>query len=469
MAGEVSALPAPRRLEVEYWPDTALRVQRLAARPWFAFLDSCRFAPGSGRYDIVAWDPAQCLRTTAALTTLDAGGTQRQVRDDPFAVLRAALGPTVETFDLPFCGGAIGAFSYDLARRWYDLPARAARDIALPEMAVGIYDRALVVDHEAQRAWFVHRGLHAEEIEQALALIAVPRTLTPAVLGPRFMVNSTVSPDLSFAEYAASFARIKRYLTDGDCYQVNYTQRFSARAQGDPYDAYLRLRRLNAAPFAAFLRLPEAAILSSSPERFIEVRGSAIETRPIKGTRPRGADAASDSALAADLAASAKDRAENVMIVDLLRNDLGKSCEVGSVTVPHLCAVESYARVHHLVSSVRGELRAEVDALQALRGCFPGGSITGAPKLRAMQIIEELEPTRRGIYCGAVGYLSLDGQMDTNIAIRTLLFQDERLYCWAGGGIVMDSELEAEYQESLDKAAALLNVFADAAVQYMGA
>jgi para-aminobenzoate synthetase component 1 len=460
-------MPLPQRIEVEYWPDTALRVQRLAARPWFAFLDSCRFAPGSGRYDIVAWDPPMCLRTTGATTIIDTGSTQQYSDEEPFALLREALGPTIDNFELPFCGGAIGAFSYDLARRWENLPSRAARDIALPEMAVGIYDRALVVDHEAQRAWLVHRGLNAAAIEQALTLIAVPRTLTPAVLGPRFVVHSEVSPELSFAEYAASFARIKQYLADGDCYQVNYTQRFSARALGEPFDAYLRLRRLNAAPFAAFLRLPEAAVLCSSPERFIELRGRAIETRPIKGTRPRASDAVHDRALAEALARSDKDRAENVMIVDLLRNDLGKSCRVGSVTVPQLCAVESYARVHHLVSSVRGELRAEVDALHALRACFPGGSITGAPKLRAMQIIEELEPTRRGIYCGAVGYVSHDGQMDTNIAIRTLLFQRERLYCWAGGGIVMDSELDAEYQESLDKAAALLNVFTDAAVQYM--
>ncbi len=461
-------LTQPARVELEYWPDTAVRVQRLASRPWFSFLDSCRFAPGSGRYDIVAWDPPVRLRTRGATTLIEQGGVERHSDEDPFALLRAHLGPNVDGFDLPFCGGAIGAFSYDLARRWESLPATAARDIDLPEMAVGIHDRALVVDHQQQRAWFVHRGLSSQAVAEALALVAIPRTLTPAVLAPRFVVTSAVAPDLGFAEYASAFARIKRYLADGDCYQVNYTQRFSARAAGDPFDAYLRLRRLNPAPFAAFMRLPEAALLSSSPERFIEVRGRAIETRPIKGTRPRAADRARDQALAAELAASAKDRAENVMIVDLLRNDLGKTCAVGSVTVPTLCAVESYARVHHLVSRVRGELRADVDALQALRGCFPGGSITGAPKLRAMQIIEELEATRRGIYCGAIGYLSQDGQMDTNIAIRTLLYQNERLYCWAGGGIVMDSELEAEYQESLDKAAALLNVFADAAVQYMG-
>ena len=456
------------RVEVEYWPDTAVRVQRLAAQPWFVFLDSCRFAPGAGRYDIVAWDPITCLRTVHGVTRVDIGASQRTARDDPFALLRAAMGPLTEAFDLPFCGGAIGAFSYDLARCWEELPVRAARDIVLPEMAVGIYDRALVVDHKLQRAWFVHRGLAQAQVNTALAAVVVPKTLTPPVLAPNFVVTSAVCPEISFAEYAASFARIQRYLNDGDCYQVNFSQRFCAHAAGDPFDAYLRLRRLNAAPFAAFLRLPEATILSSSPERFIEVRGRAIETRPIKGTRPRATAPERDAALAAALASSPKDRAENVMIVDLMRNDLSKCCTIGSVNVSQLCALESFAHVHHLVSTVRGELRTDVDALAALRSCLPGGSITGAPKLRAMQIIEELEPTRRGIYCGAIGYLSFDGQMDTNVAIRTLLFQHERLYCWAGGGIVCDSVLTDEYQESLDKAAALLKVFNDATALYLG-
>ena len=458
----------PERIEVQYWPDTAVRVQRLAKQPWFAFLDSCRFAPGVGRYDIVAWDPVTTLLSDNGVTHVDIGGSRCTSSTDPLALLRAALGPIRDDFDLPFCGGAIGAFSYDLARRWENLPVRAARDIAMPEMAVGIYDRALVVDHQRKRAWFVHHGLVGTELSKALDAIAVPWTLTPVPLAPDFVVMSAVCPEMSFAQYAASFARIKRYLRDGDCYQVNFSQRFSARAMGDPFDAYLRLRRLNAAPFAAFLHLPAAAILSSSPERFIEIRGRAIETRPIKGTHPRASAPEQDAALAAALRNSAKDRAENVMIVDLMRNDLSKSCTIGSVSVPQLCALETFARVHHLVSTVRGELRAEVDALAALRSCFPGGSVTGAPKLRAMQIIEELEATRRGIYCGVIGYLAYDGQMDSNIAIRTLLFQNERLYCWAGGGIVSDSVLADEYQESLDKAAALLSVFADATVQYLG-
>ncbi|MEQ8663295.1 MAG: aminodeoxychorismate synthase component I, partial [Gammaproteobacteria bacterium] len=301
-----------------------------------------------------------------------------------------------------------------------------------------------------------------------LARLEIPRTLTPAAISTDFVVTSSVQPEIGFADYAAAFARIARYIRDGDCYQVNYAQRFSAAASGDAWDAYQRLRLLNGAPFAAFMRLPGAAVLSSSPERFIEVRGEVVETRPIKGTRGRSGDPARDAELAGELATSVKDRAENVMIVDLLRNDIGKTCAIGSVSVPRLFEVETYARVHHLVSTVRGRLRAGSGPLELLRGCFPGGSITGAPKRRAMEIIEELEPTRRNVYCGSLGYVSHDGQMDTNIAIRTLLYTAGRLYCWAGGGIVVDSVLEDEYQESLDKAAAMLSLFADAETLHLG-
>jgi len=208
--------------------------------------------------------------------------------------------------------------------------------------------------------------------------------------------------------------------------------------------------------------------LSSSPERFLRVEDRAVESRPIKGTRRRVSDPVEDRRLAEELAESEKDRAENIMIVDLLRNDLGKSCAVGSVEVPQLFTVESYTTVHHLVSTIRGRLADELDAADLLRGCFPGGSITGAPKLRAMEIIEELEPFRRTVYCGSIGYLSCDGKMDTNIAIRTLVHCAGKMYCWAGGGIVADSELDEEYRESLDKAAAMLDVFSHAEAQHLG-
>jgi para-aminobenzoate synthetase component 1 len=239
---------------------------------------------------------------------------------------------------------------------------------------------------------------------------------------------------------------------------VNLTQRFAARAEGDAWHAYLKLREINPAPFAAYLDLPDGKIVCSSPERFLRVTGGHVETKPIKGTRPRSTDPTRDRALAEELRASAKDRAENVMIVDLLRNDLGKVCAPGTVRASKLFDVESFASVHQLVSTVEGRLAPGKHALDLLGACFPGGSITGAPKVAAMKIIEELEPHRRGIYCGAIGYVGYDGNMDLNIAIRTLVQRGDHVYTWAGGGIVADSNVHAEYQESLDKAAAMLAV-----------
>jgi len=271
--------------------------------------------------------------------------------------------------------------------------------------------------------------------------------------------HSTVSRD----EYAGAFRRVQEHIRVGDCYQVNLTQRFEARADGDPWAAYLRLREINPAPFAAYLDFPDGRVLCSSPELFLRVAGDRVETKPIKGTRPRDTDRARDRALAEALRTSAKDRAENVMIVDLLRNDLGKTCLPGSVRATKLFDVESFASVHQLVSTVEGRLAPGKDALNLLEGCFPGGSITGAPKVRAMQIIEELEPQRRGVYCGAIGYVGYDGDLSLNIAIRTLVQHGDSIYAWAGGGVVADSDVDAEYQESLDKAAALLAVLNEGA------
>jgi len=273
-----------------------------------------------------------------------------------------------------------------------------------------------------------------------------------------FRVLDRVRANLSRAQYLDAFARIQRYLREGDCYQVNLAQRFAAPTQGDPWLAYRELRVMNPAPFGAYLGTPDCQVLCSSPERFLRVRNALVETKPIKGTRPRGADPDEDLRLAAELRASPKDRAENLMIVDLLRNDLGRVCAIGSIEVPTLFAVESFARVHHLVSTVCGRLAAGRTALDLLRACFPGGSITGAPKRRAMEIIEELEPNRRGIYCGAIGYLGFDGAMDTNIAIRTLVHSGGLTRLWAGGGIVADSDAQSEYRETFDKAAPLLDL-----------
>ncbi|HYM47725.1 MAG TPA: aminodeoxychorismate synthase component I, partial [Burkholderiaceae bacterium] len=280
----------------------------------------------------------------------------------------------------------------------------------------------------------------------------------PATARAPLHLRTPLQTNLDRDAYAIAFQRIREYIGAGDCYQVNLARRFSAPAAGDPWAGYRALRALSPAPHSAYLHTPGAQILSVSPERFLRVRGDEVQTRPIKGTRPRHADAATDRKLAQELLTSAKDRAENVMIVDLLRNDLGKVCSAGSVCVEALCTLESFANVHHLVSTVSGRLAPGVHALDVLRACFPGGSITGAPKIRAMQIIEELEGERRGVYCGAIGYVGFDGALDMNIAIRTLTHADGQVQFWAGGGIVADSDCDKEFEETQAKASAMFRL-----------
>jgi para-aminobenzoate synthetase component 1 len=439
-----------------YFEDSARLFAPLAGRPWAVFLDSAWHGQRQGRYDIMACDPVCTLQTFGPETLISRNGVHTRSSADPFALLKAELGPPLPEIDgLPFNGGAIGYFAYDLARRIEKLPDTAADAEQIPEMAVGIYRWAVIVDHQLQQSWLLAYDLDAGQLTQLLQLFS---QLPSVADQDSFKVLAAPVSNMDKAAYARAFGKIKAYLKEGDCYQVNLTQRFSSPCQGNPWLAYRVLRQINAAPFSAYLNLPDVQVLSSSPERFLQVQGRRVETKPIKGTRPRSASATEDARQIAELAASEKDRAENVMIVDLLRNDLGKTCRDGSVRTPLLFDVESYATVHHLVSTVTGELAEGLHAVDLLRNCFPGGSITGAPKIRAMQIIEELEPQRRGLYCGAIGYIGFDGNMDTNIVIRTLIHNHGTIRFWAGGGIVNDSQLDAEYQECFDKAQALLQL-----------
>jgi len=449
----------PIALDFPYREDSAPLFETIAHHPWAAFLDSGRPYSQQGRYDILTADPVCVLVTRGEQTWIHRAGDSASFSlEDPFQLVREALGPEVPGLEgIPFCGGAIGYFGYDLGRRLERLPVIAEDMEHLPEMAVGIHDWALVVDHQQQRSWLV--GRHPTRLERYRRLLQwQPERSTGAKSTAPYRVMGEVCSNMTHAEYLDSIGRIKRYILDGDCYQVNFAQRFSVAAEGDPWQAYMGLRQLNAAPFAAYLNTPHCQVLSTSPERFLEVRDGRVETKPIKGTAPRGGDPVEDMMLGEMLKNSQKDQAENVMIVDLLRNDLGKVCTPGSVEVPELFKLESYARVHHLVSKVCGRLDQGQDALSLLRACFPGGSITGAPKLRSMEIIEELEPHRRGIYCGSIGYIGFDGDMDTNIAIRTMVHADGVTRLWAGGGIVADSDPEAEYRETYHKAAALLDL-----------
>jgi para-aminobenzoate synthetase component 1 len=456
-------MSVPLLAELPYQPDSARLFETIADLPWAVFLDSGHHYPGQSRYDILSAEPYLRLVTRGPLTEIYAD-TVELSREDPLALVRRVLAmDPASGSTIPFCGGAIGYFGYDLARRIERLPALAEDTERIPEMAIGIYDWAVVVDHRERRSWLVGQGRDPETDLKWNGLLERFRTIRVEKPRAPFRILSPVTSNVTHEQYARAFRRIRGYIHDGDCYQVNLAQRFAANATGDPWLAYQALRVINPAPFSAYLTTPYAQILCASPERFLKVEGRRVETKPIKGTRPRAGHPRADAELSEALRLSEKDRAENVMIVDLLRNDLSRNCAPGTVRVPRLFEVESYPTVHHLVSTVTGELREGRDALDLLRGCFPGGSITGAPKLRAMQIIEELEPQRRGIYCGAIGYVGFDGNMDLNIAIRTLVYSGGVIRCWAGGGIVADSQLEDEYQETFDKAAAMLRLLQQSA------
>jgi para-aminobenzoate synthetase component 1 len=455
--------------ELPYQRDSSALFSVIAGEPWSIFLDSGYPNIDSGRYDILSCRPYVTLQTSGNQTVIHGpSGAVQYSAEDPFHLLRHFLGVKKENRSgLPFCGGALGYFAYDLGRRIENLPEIAVNDIPVPDLAIGLYDWAVVVDHHQRRSWLAGycNDSQTRDIWQDLLQLFQPAS---ARLPVNFTPRSPIISNLDKTAYAAAFDRIKHYIVEGDCYQVNLAQRFSIEVSGSSWDAYLRLRSINPAPFASYFNLGDAAVLCSSPERFLKVSNNLVETKPIKGTRRRSAFAYEDRALAVDLLESQKDRAENLMIVDLLRNDLGKNCVTGTVSVPKLFALESYATVHHLVSTITGQLRPDRHVLDLLRGCFPGGSITGAPKLRAMEIIEELEPHRRKIYCGSMGYVGFDGNMDCNIAIRTLLYHAGKMYCWAGGGIVSDSVMEAEYQECFDKAAAMLYLLETREIKEVG-
>jgi para-aminobenzoate synthetase component I len=440
-----------------YFPDSAGLFSAIAKQPWAVFIDSGYPHSDQGRYDIFAAEPVVTLVTHGEITQINRNGSVVDSGADPFDLVKQELlANQSEAFPgLPFNGGAIGYFSYDLARRLEKLPVIANDAEHIPEMAVGIYNWAVVVDHHQKQSFLVGQGCANKHWQSLISLFCVLPTKAES---SQFKVTSPVKSNMDKVSYTRAFQRIKHYLKEGDCYQVNLSQRFVADCVGEPWVAYQLLREMNAAPFSAYLNFPEAQILSSSPERFLKLENGRVETKPIKGTRPRKAYPASDWHQIDQLRYSPKDRAENLMIVDLLRNDLSKTCKTGSVKVPALFAVESYATVHHLVSTVTGLLAEGKHALDLLKSCFPGGSITGAPKIRAMEVIEELEQNRRGVYCGAIGYMGFDGNMDSNIAIRTLVHSKGTIRFWAGGGIVNDSNLDEEYQECFDKAAALLGL-----------
>jgi para-aminobenzoate synthetase component 1 len=439
--------------------------RRLSHLPHILMLDSADAGSEHGRYSFVTADPFEWL-------------CLRQSLGDPLRDLDARLArlpslPTIPGLP-PFQGGAAGLFGYDLCHYIERLPRPRFDEFQTPDLAVGFYDWVAAFDHHSGDSWLISTGLpettRVRRRERAAARLASVRAalrrapataaadatiVEPAVRNP---VPGLPGLESNFDRpgYLLAVRRAIDYVQAGDCFQVNLSQRLLCPASLPPLELYARLRERNPAPFAGYFDVGEFVIASASPELFLRVRDSAVETRPIKGTRPRGGTEIEDRRRADELLASAKDRAENIMIVDLLRNDLGRVCEYGSVRVAALCALESYRSVHHLVSAVHGRLRPGCGPIDLMRASFPGGSVTGAPKVRAMEIIAELEPTARGPYCGSLGYIGFDGSMDTSILIRTFTIGRGWVQFPVGGGIVADSSPDEEYAETMYKAEGLL-------------
>ena len=458
--------------------------RRLCDRRHLLFFDSAQ-ASELGRFSFLTAEPATWL--TSYHGWISEKGQMIAVAD-PLTVLSHRLAPfALEPIDElpPFQGGAAGLFSYDLCHHIEVLPRPIYDDFGIPDLAVGLYDWVLAFDHFTEQAWLISSGYpepdpsrrenrarrRADEVKRWLdrpvqtpARNAGGRHRVPFhIETPQLPVDGHPELTTNFDErrYLETINRTIEYIHAGDCFQANIAQRLMTPASAAPLELYERLRSRNPAPFAGYLDLGDHTILSASPERFLRVDRGEVETRPIKGTRPRGTTPIEDQQLAQELLNSAKDRAENIMIVDLLRNDLGHVCEYGSIRVEALCRLESYQFVHHLVSAVRGRLRDGLGATDLLRAAFPGGSVTGAPKIRAMEIITELEETARGPYCGSLGYIGFDGSMDSNLLIRTFVCGNGWTHFHVGGGIIADSRPETEYAETWHKAEGLLRALRD--------
>lgn len=412
-------------------------------------LDSGMDEKKLGRYSFISSRPFDCIKL-------------KNCKENPLDKLKEKLDryKVENNTEIPFIGGAVGYLSYDIGNYIEKLPRTAIDDTDVYDLYFGFYNFVIVVDHLLNKTFIATPGID-EEIESNILKEIETKILNGNKKDLEFNKNENIdevklSSNFKKSEYINAIEKVRDYIKQGDIYQANLTQRFSGKTNLSSYQLYKRLRDVSKAPFAAFLNFENYQVLSNSPERFIKCIDKTIEARPIKGTRPRGKTVEEDIRLQEELRNSEKDKAELLMIVDLERNDLGKVSKIGTVKVPELFVIEPYANVSHLVSTVTGKLKDSLSSTDIIKATFPGGSITGAPKIRAMEIIDELEPTQRNVYTGSVGYIGFNGDMDFNIAIRTLIKKDENIFFQVGGGITWDSNPEEEYQETLDKAKSIM-------------
>ena len=460
----------PTYKEIPYHNPVAL-FQNVAHDTYALLMHSSVVSTECGRYSYICWDPQRVILTKGNLNYMDGVPTL----GNPFD----ALGTMISDYSLstnpdlpPFQTGAAGLFGYDLCQQLETLDAPVNDELQFYDMYMGVYDTIIAFDHIKRQAWIISSGYpeRDEELRQTRIKARIKqfsdKLATPVVSNIDTMPNfnkTLIQSNFTESGYHQAIEKIKEYILAGDVFQVNLTQRFQCYLDDpmDYYDLFKRIINLNPAPFAAYVNLDNYFLVSVSPERFIKLTDKKVQTRPIKGTMPRYPDPVQDEQAAYVLQNSSKDRSENIMIVDLMRNDLSRVCKPASIHVPHLCQLESHETVHHLVSVLEGELKDDYTAIDLLKASFPGGSITGAPKVRAMEIIYELEGTKRGPYCGSVGFISFNGNMDTSIAIRTYCIRDNYVTFQAGGAIVLDSDPAMEYQESLNKVRALRRALTD--------
>jgi para-aminobenzoate synthetase component 1 len=445
------AIPKPVIEEILNPPGALDIFRSIKDRPYSFFLDSACDPKKLGRFSFIGCDPFLVFKSKGDSVKLEWAGRTEELKANPFPVLKKLLKKYKAvnySKELPFIGGAVGYFSYDLKSFIEDLPDTAKDDLRLPDCILGFYDSVIIYDNLKKRCYVSNLGISKKPSGNLKDVVCSA--------GSGNVTYRNLRSNFSKQSYIEAVRKAKEYIKIGDIYQVNISQRFQAELVGDPFDLYVRLRAASPAPFGAYLNFGNVKLLSSSPERFLLKRRGYIETRPIKGTRPRGRSAAGDKALGIELKNSHKDMAEHIMIVDLERNDLGRVCKYGSVHPTESMIIEKYANVFHMVSTVTGTLKRSMDPVDCLSAAFPGGSITGAPKIRSMEIIDELENVRRSAYTGAIGYIGFDGNMDTSIVIRTFIVKGKDVYFQVGGGIVADSEPEKEYEETLHKAAGLM-------------
>jgi len=432
------------------------------------FLDSAINAHNLGRYSFIARDPFLLFTSKGTEICLKNIEGNHKKEGNPFELLKDLLAiystDKIPGFP-PLTGGVIGYFGYDMGCLLESIANKGVDDYHLPDCCVGFYDTVLIFDHQEHKTYIAATGFPEIAKKQRVAraqrrideLMILLQNVCPLNAPQQAIAIEEYTANFTKDSYCAIVAKAIDYIGAGDIFEVNLSQRFSANLTVPPFELYRYLRQINPAPFASYLNFPEVVVASASPERYLLLKDNVVETRPIKGTRPRGRDEESDKRLREELLHSEKDQAELVMIIDLERNDLGRVCEYGSIRVPDLIRLEEYATVFHLVSTVTGTLSPGKDIIDVIQASFPGGSITGAPKVRSMEIIEECEPTKRGIYTGSIGYIDFNGDADLNIVIRTFVIKDKQVHFQVGGAIVTDSVPELEYLETLDKGRALMN------------